>query len=622
MSLITLAAVGKHFGAEEILDDVTFRLERGDHIALIGANGAGKSTLLRIIAGVEEPDSGAVSFAHSVRVAYLPQEPRFDEHQTLYEIILEVFAESIAAQERLRALEHEMGSGQANDDHIEEYGRQQATVEHTGYDYRERIERVLIGLGLEREHWYAPVETLSGGQRTRANLARTLLQEADVLLLDEPTNHLDIAAVEWLESYLRDLPRAFLIVAHDRYLLDRVTRRTLELSFRRVTEYDAPYSRYLELKTERQERNLLEYEAQQRHITKTEDFIRRYGAGQRSKEARGRQKRLDRLDRVERPQIEDNVHLALNKAQRSGDIVLETHDLQAGYPENPLVRLPARLVLRRGDRVALIGPNGAGKTTLLRTLMGSLPALHGGSRWGARTSVGYYSQTLGQLDTRRTILQEIQTVRPMSEEEARGFMGRFLFSGDDVFKSIGVLSGGEKSRVALARLILEEPNVLVLDEPTNHLDIASRDALQAVLAGFKGTLLFVSHDRYLIDALTEELWVIEDGALTRYAGNYSAYASGRAKLLDAKLDTVQRPGDPGGPETRVRRLEAEAAALAARLTAAGATTTVGNLAEMSDRYTQVMTDLQEAQAQWVDLVRAQLRSFSDSRDRSAAAKPL
>jgi ATP-binding cassette subfamily F protein 3 len=612
VSLITLSGVAKRFGAEMVLDDISLRIERGDHVGLVGSNGAGKSTLLRIIAGEEEPDAGTVSRARGLRVSYLPQEPEFVETDTLYEVMLDVFKPVIEAQERIRSLEAEMTGGGDGDALIEEYGRLQAMVEHAGYDYRAQIERVLTGLGLPPETWYTSVANLSGGQRTRANLGRTLLQDADVLLLDEPTNHLDIPAVEWLETYLRDLKRAFVIVAHDRYLLDRVTRRTVELSQRHVTSYDVPYVRYLELRAERMKRRTQEYEAQQEHIAKTEDFIRRYGAGQRYKEARGRQRRLDRLERIERPQDEAPIHLALKGPTRSGDIVLELRHLVVGYPGKPLIRLPEEVTLRLADHVALVGPNGSGKTTLLRTLVDAIPPLAGSLRWGAKTSIGYYSQTLGQLDARRTVLEEIQRTKPLGEEDARNYLGQFLFTADDVFKPISVLSGGEKSRVALAKLILQESNVLVLDEPTNHLDLSSREALQRVLSEFTGTLLFVSHDRYLIDRLAAELWVVNDGAMMRYAGTYSEYAAGQARPLDAEVrrGAIPTDGAASSPEARFQKLESEAVALTTRLAETSATTSIGQLTELTERYAELLAGMGEAEDEWLQSIRKQLHASS------------
>lgn len=611
MSLVTLSNVDKFYGAEQILEAVSFSVERGDHIALVGSNGAGKSTLLRIMAGLEEPDSGTVGRARNARIVYLPQEPDFQGEDTLYEAMLEPFRDVVDAQERLRVIEQEMAADGQSPGLLEEYGRLQSVIEHGGYDYREQIERMLTGLELDPTTWHTLVNRLSGGQRTRANLARTLLRDADLLLLDEPSNHLDIAALEWLESYLRDLRRAFVIVAHDRYLLDHVTRRTLELSFRHVSEYPAPYSRYLALRAERMERQRAQYAAQQEEIVRTEEFIRRYGAGQRHKEARGRQKRLDRLERVERPREEESVHLRLNRARRTGDVVLTLEDLVAGYREKPLVQLPEEVVVRRGAKIAMIGPNGTGKTTLLKTLIGNLPALRGSARWGANVSIGYYAQAPVHLDDNRSVLEEIRRARPMSEEEARTYLGRFLFSEDDVYKTVRVLSGGERSRVALAQLILEEPNVLVLDEPTNHLDIASREALQEVFAGFLGTLLMVSHDRYLIDAIAGELWVVGDGRLIRYSGNYSAFAGGSAKRLDRDgAGTDRRREQVSSPEDRLRGLEEEAESLADRLSQTSRTMSLGQLSEMVERYSEVLAEIDEADAVWRKAIGNELRGFS------------
>jgi ATP-binding cassette subfamily F protein 3 len=574
----------------------------------VGVNGAGKSTILRMIAGLEEPDGGSLSLTRNTRIAYLPQDPDFGTAETLYDAMLQMFQDVIEAQERLRVLERQL-SDRPSSAVMDEYGELQARVEHAGYDYRERIERVLLGLELDRDLWHVPIENLSGGQRTRANLARTLLQDADLLLLDEPTNHLDIPAVEWLESYLRDLKRTFVIVAHDRYLLDRVTNRTIEVTFGRTDEYDAPYSRYLRLKAERMERQRAEYEAQQEHIARTEEFIRRYGAGQRSKEARGRQKQLNRLERVERPEDEARVHLRLEPARRSGDLVLEARHLVAGYPGNALVSLPEEVVVRRRERVAVVGPNGAGKTTFLRTLIGELPPLAGTIRWGSNTTLGYYSQSLERLDESRTVLEEIQQARPVGEEEGRGYLGRFLFSGDDVFKTVRVLSGGERSRVALARLILEAPNVLILDEPTNHLDIASRDALQSVLSDFGGTVMFVSHDRYLIDSLAQQLWVISGGILTRYSGTYSQYAAGSASPLDR--EPVRKQVEPVRTGARkLPDLEEEVETLASRLSDIGSLGPPAQISELMDRYQAVQQSLQSAQDQWIDDIEEVLRSSS------------
>jgi ATP-binding cassette subfamily F protein 3 len=548
MSIVNVVQLGKSFGAERVFANVSFQIEEHDRIGLVGPNGAGKSTLLNILAGREEPDEGSVAIARTTRVGYLTQHIDFQPQNTLREEMLTVFSQLRAWEQELAALAQAMGTPEALSDAalheqlLARYDDLQARYEHAGgYTYENRVAQVLDGLGFTREEQDAPVMQLSGGQQTRAALGKLLLQEPDLLLLDEPTNHLDLAALEWLEGYLLSWKGAMMVVAHDRYFLDRVVARTIELAFGRIEEYPGNYTKYLHLREERMERRLREYEAQQAHIAHTEEFIRRYKAGQRSREARGRQKLLDRLERVERPQDFPEMHFALRPVADSGLIVIETHKLVAGYSaaargENGQKEPPVALVqagdlqLLRGDRVGLIGPNGAGKTTLLRTLIGELPPAGGQVLQGHNVRIGYYAQTLDGLALDRTILDEIRQVSTLSEEGARSFLGRFLFSGEDVFKPIRALSGGERSRVALAKLALQGPNLLVLDEPTNHLDLQSRQFLEEVLSEFEGTLLFVSHDRYFIDSLATKVWVIEDGVLVPYLGNYSEYRAHRQRI--------------------------------------------------------------------------------------------
>jgi ATP-binding cassette subfamily F protein 3 len=610
MPILTVTGVTQYFGAERILDDVSFAIERGEHVGLVGSNGAGKSTLLRVIAGTLQPDAGSVSRARGVRVAYLPQEPEFEGTTPLFDVMLDVFKEAVEAQELLHLIEADLAEGRNDPATMEEYGELQAMVERAGYDHRARIERVLTGLELPADLWDVPVSQLSGGQRTRANLGRTLLQEVDLLLLDEPTNHLDIPAVEWLQSYLAEQARAFIVVAHDRYLLDAVTQRTLELSNGKVTSYDAPYVRYLELRRERARRMQLEYDAQQAHIARTEEFIRRYGAGQRYKEARGRQKQLDRLERLERPAEESTGDLKLRGPRRTGDIVLQMRDLAVGYGTTPLFRLGHEVIVRRGEHVALIGANGTGKTTLLRTLVGEVQPVAGSFHWGAGTTLGYFAQSAQGLDEGLTVIDQIRRTAPLDEEAARSFLGRFLFTGDDAFKPISALSGGERSRVALAKLILEEPNVLLLDEPTNHLDIASREALQSVLAQFPGTILFVSHDRYLIDSLASQLWVVRDGAVRRYAGTYSAFSTGTAVALETQERAPAESSDGGGepPGERVVHLDERAQAISRRLADTAATASIQQLNDLTEEYAAIVQQLGMTEEAWLQTIRRQLRA--------------
>lgn len=545
MPIVSVIQIGKSFGAERIFAGVSFQIDEHDRIGLVGPNGAGKSTLLNILAGREEPDEGTVAVARNTRIGYLSQIVDFQPQNTLREEMLTVFSEIQSWERELNELAHELATPAAQEDTelhqqlLERYADLQSHFEHAGgYTYENRVEQVLDGLGFSREQQASPVMQLSGGQQTRAALGKLLLQEPDLLLLDEPTNHLDLAALEWLETYLTNWKGAMVVVAHDRYFLDKVVSRTIEMAFGRIEEYPGNYTKYLSLREERMERRMREYEAQQAHIAHTEDFIRRYKAGQRSREARGRQKLLDRLERVERPQDFPEMHFEFSPVVDSGLVVISTQKLVVGYPgnaqkgvESTVLLQVADLELLRGDRVGLIGPNGAGKTTLLRTIISELPSLSGNVTLGHNVRIGYYSQTHTGLNPERIILDEIRQVSALSEEGARSFLGRFLFSGDDVFKPIGALSGGERSRVALAKLTLQGSNFLVLDEPTNHLDLQSRQFLEEVLGEFEGTLLFVSHDRYFIDSLATRVWAIEEGVLIPYLGNYTEYRTRKRRIV-------------------------------------------------------------------------------------------
>jgi len=572
--------VGKSFGAERIFAGVSFQIDEHDRIGLVGPNGAGKSTLLNLLAGREEPDEGIIATARNLRIGYLTQTVDFQPQHTLREEMLTVFAEVRDWEHELNELAVELAATADSILHkqlLQRYDDLQTRFEHAdGYTYENRVAQVLDGLGFTREQQEAPVMNLSGGQQTRAALGKLLLQEPDLLLLDEPTNHLDLAALEWLETYLASWRHALVVVAHDRYFLDRVVSRTIEMAFGRIEEYPGNYTRYIQLREERMERRLREYEAQQEHIARTEEFIRRYKAGQRSREARGRQKLLNRLERVERPQDFPEMHFEFSPVIDSGQVVLSTQKLSVGYGvEQNQATAPTVLVhvadleLLRGDRAGLVGPNGSGKTTLLRTIIGELPPLSGHVYPGHNVRIGYYSQTHSRLDTQRTILDEIRHVSTLSEEGARTFLGRFLFTGDDVFKPIAALSGGERSRVALALLTLQGSNCLVLDEPTNHLDLQSRQFLEEVLSEFEGTLLFVSHDRYFIDRLATKLWVIEDGVLIPYLGNYTDYRTRKRPIVldvpspvngngkSAPSTTTKRPASSAG--TRVSSKKGEKA---------------------------------------------------------------
>jgi ATP-binding cassette subfamily F protein 3 len=563
--ILTVADLAKAYGAEQIFEGVSFQLVEREHVALVGVNGAGKSTVLRIIAGIEHPTGGTVAPLKGLRITYLPQEASFTSDKTLREEARLAFAPVLEMAGRMREIEALMATEVADLEALmDEYARLQTRFETGGgYDIEHRTDEVLTGLGFSVEQFDQPVSQLSGGQKTRVALAKALLADPDLLLLDEPTNHLDLGMLDWLEGFLASWNGACLIVSHDRYFLDRVTTRTMDLSFGRLEDYPAPYGRYLDLRAERRERWRKEYEEQQEYIARQEEFIRKYGAGQRYREARGRQKKLDRLERIPRPQEHDRLAIRIGAAVRSGRMVLSTTTMSVGYEDRDtgrpteLLRTP-ELEIERGDRIGLLGPNGSGKTTLLKTLMGSLPALQGDYYLGTNVQPGYYAQSHEQLRGRGegTPLSVILDTQPMTEEAARTYLGRFLFTGDDVYKLVASLSGGERSRLALAVLLLERANFLVLDEPTNHLDINARESLEGLLTGFDGTILFVSHDRFFMDKVATKLWVVEDGTIRTFLGNYTDYHRGMEASASQQspehepVETVPAPA-PNGDDPAV-----------------------------------------------------------------------
>jgi ATP-binding cassette subfamily F protein 3 len=572
MSLAIVTDLAKSYGADLIFSGASFRIERDDRIGLVGPNGAGKSTLLLLLAGQLTPDGGSVSLASGVRVGYLPQDSDFRPERSLEDEMRAVFGQVHAWEAELEQLAAHLGDQELLEDPdryaatLARYAELQSRFEHAeGYTTEQRVRQVLDGLGFSREQQAAPAAQLSGGQRTRAALGRLLLQQPDLMLLDEPTNHLDLDALEWLEDYLATWQGAVLVVSHDRYFLDRVTARTIEVADARVTVYPGNYTKYMALRAERLERWAKDYAEQQEYIARTEEFVRRYKAGQRSKEARGRQTLLDRLERIERPPADAALHFSIKATIQSGEIVLRTDGLEVGFPpradsaadgaESGLrVRLPD-VEVRRGERIGLIGPNGAGKTTVLRTLVGQVEPLAGRFSLGHNVQLGYYAQAHEGLRGSGTILSEIQRASHLSEEGARTFLGRFLFFGDDVFKPTSALSGGERSRVALAKLTLQGANVLVLDEPTNHLDLPARQVLERLLRSYDGTLLFVSHDRYFVDALATRIWTLADGAIQDFEGSYARYRArdARGQAARGAAPAAQSAGAANGRGAGTKR---------------------------------------------------------------------
>lgn len=561
-TVLTVNDLAKSFGPDEIFRNISFQVADREHVALVGVNGAGKSTLLRIIAGIDTASAGEIAIARGARISVLAQEPRYETKRTVRQEAQLAFDEALTAMKRMRELEAAMqaANGDTLNQLFAEYERLSLHFEVSGgFDVEHRTDEVLMGLGFTIEQMDEPVQTLSGGQKTRVALAKALLADPDLLLLDEPTNHLDLGMLEWLEAFLSSWRGAFLVVSHDRYFLDRVTNRTLDLSFGRVEDYPAPYARFLKLREERLARQQQEYTEQQELISRTEEFIRRYKAGQRSREAKGRQTRLDRLERIDRPQEHAGLTLRVQPTIRSGREVVTAAALRVGYTsvgdERVLLSAP-ELRVERGDRVAIMGPNGSGKSTLLRSIVGELPPLSGRVGFGTNVKVGYYAQGHEGLPTEGSPLSILVSTRPMSEEAARTYLARFLFRGEEVHRPISALSGGERSRLALACLLIEGANLLILDEPTNHLDIQARETLEEMLTAYDGTVIFVSHDRYFIDRVATKVWDAADGKLTSYLGNFSDAARQKARA-NAPEVAVEKPGpiasDPARDESSPAR---------------------------------------------------------------------
>ena len=577
MSLINASSLSKSFGAEDLFAGVTFSVAKGARLALVGPNGIGKTTLLRILIGQEEPSGGTITRAKNLRVGYLSQEADFELQGVLWDVCLEPFADLIRMQKEVERLEDEMSDPIKREQALVRYGSVQHEFERRGgYVYQVRIKQVLTGLGFDEPDFHMSLDHLSGGQRTRAHLARLLLSNPDLLLLDEPTNHLDIKAVEWLEGYLTQWEGAAVIVSHDRYFLDHACNALLEMAISGSEYYRGNYTTYLNEREIRWNHRFEVFESEKEKLLKELDYIKKNISGQNTLQAKGRLKRLTRavqaveqvgmdavvnsnwsqldvetttssfsVEEAERrvralrpPQRHlPDLHLHLRSTQRSGDLVIRTKDLQVGYPaenglpEKLLFRTPD-IELRRTDCAALIGPNGAGKSTFLKTILGSLAPLAGEVILGASLHVGYFAQAHEGLDAEKTVLDEILEASPgMLPFQGREYLGKYLFSGDDAFKKVSMLSGGERGRLALAKLALEDTNLLLLDEPTNHLDIPSQEVLQSVLDSYKGTILLVTHDRYLVDALATQIWEIDpdESHLTVFNGTYSQMKEEREK---------------------------------------------------------------------------------------------
>jgi ATP-binding cassette subfamily F protein 3 len=547
MLLLSCTHLARGFDEGPLFTDIGFELQGGDRVGLVGPNGVGKTTLLRLLAGLDQPDDGTVRLHAGARVALLQQQPLFQPGRTLFDEARTALDELVAAHDDMVHTAEALARTTDEAEHkalAARYDRLNELLRHhDAYNVDHRVEHVLDGLGFQASDYDRSVDTFSGGQQSRLMLAKLLLAAPDVMLLDEPSNHLDIDATRWLEDYLVKQPEAMLIVSHDRYFLDRVVTKVFELHAGRITSYPGNYQAYVRLRQERYEVELKAWEAQQEYVTKQEDYNRRVHYGQLHKQAQSRQKLLDRLERVERPTQVEVPRMHFGEVRRSGDVVLQVEDLSKAY-DRPLFS-GLSLTLERGRRLGIMGPNGSGKTTLLRILLGDERPDTGTVQRGAQVEFGYYDQHLKSLPEEKPVIRAIwpESDPDATEQGMRNLLGRFGLVGEQVYQRVGDLSGGECSRAALARLVAQGVNVLVLDEPTNHLDLWACDALEQALLEFEGTVIVVSHDRYFLNHVVDQLIVLEgDGRSQLIHGNYDTYVMMRAQQEAAKSEKAKSDG--------------------------------------------------------------------------------
>ena len=554
MERIRMIGLGKSFGVRQVFSNVSFEIKEGDRIALVGPNGAGKSTLLKCILGIEELDEGQVVMSPVASIGYLQQDVNLGD-ASLAEEIETAWEDVHALENKLQELTAYLETHEASESDLQRLDYLQNRLEWLGgYDYEQKTKRIVYGLGFTDEDLYKPANAFSGGQKTRINLAKALVRSPDFLFLDEPTNHLDMEMLEWLEGYLSSYRGGILIVSHDRYFMDRIVTGVVELEHHKATTYRGNYSRYVAQREECLKADTIAYEKQQEYIKKTEEYIDKYRAGIKSKMARGRQSQLNRLERLEAPETSHSLEFKFPPAAMSADKVLVLDHVSIGYKTDEPIIDDVSIVVRRGESVALIGPNGAGKSTMVKAIVGELFPTEGHIDIGNRVQVGYFSQEHEELHDRWQVVDEIINNYNFTEEKARNVLGSFLFKGDDVFKLVGDLSGGERARLALLKLFLQGDNFLILDEPTNHLDVPTREIVERALQQFGGTCFIISHDRYFLDQVSTRTLVLENKGITEYLGNYSYYKEKLKEQNDiaALTEHVEEvPKDKAKTETKV-----------------------------------------------------------------------
>jgi ATP-binding cassette subfamily F protein 3 len=563
MPLVSAVQLAKSYAGVPVLTAASCALEPGEKVGLVGRNGTGKTTLLRLLAGLETPDGGEVVFSPGATAGYLPQIPAVDETRTLWEEAASAFVGAREAEARLRETEANLARPEVHNDEtrlaaaLDEYGRLREVFERGGgFTYEADVRRTLAGLGFGEDQWQRPLATMSGGQRARAALTRLLLTAPDLLLLDEPTNHLDLDALEWLQAFLQGFRGGVLIVSHDRYLLDAVTARTLDLEAGRVEDYPGGYTVYVAERDARRARQQELFERQREEIAALEEYIRRNRAGQKARQAKSREKRLAKIARIEAPRTVRGPAFRLDAPRRGPQIVVRLRRLGKRYGDVQVLT-GVSLEVRRGEKIGVIGPNGAGKTTLLRIIAGLEPPSAGLAELGPGVRVGYFAQHAEEtLDADLTVLDAVLGDRALSPEQVRRVLGRFLFSGEAVYKRVGDLSGGERRRVVLARLVLDRPDLLLLDEPTTHFDLPSLEALEQALEAFEGAMLVASHDRYLLDRVARRLVIVDAGAVREAQGPYHTYreslsaaAPADGKPAESARPPQAKPTAPDGAST-------------------------------------------------------------------------
>ena len=641
MSILTVSNLGKSFGPDEIFSDITVEIPRGARIALVGPNGAGKTTFLHILIGEQSPTDGSINTMKDLRVGFLPQQPELLGNHSLWDEALGAFDALRQREADLNTLETRMASG--DEDALNEYGPLQEQFEADGgYTYLQTTRSVLEGLGFSEAQFDLPLTRLSGGQKTRAVLARLLLENPHLLALDEPTNHLDIDAIEWLEGYLKTFEGAVLAISHDRYFIDAFASTVWELDYGMLETYRANYTSFIQQREERRERLQKEFEAQRAFIAKEEDYIRRNIEGQNTRQAQGRRKRLERLKRdslIKGPEAEhDAMRVQMQITHRGNEFMITAEGLQVGYPGVPLLEVQ-NIRLERQEIAALIGPNGVGKSTFIKTILGEVAPLEGEATVGNKVEIGYFAQAHERLNPNNTVIDEIIATREMTPAEARHYLARYLFRGDDVFRKIESLSGGERGRVALAKLALGTANLLLLDEPTNHLDIPSQEVLENMLSDYPGTVLLISHDRYLVDAVATQVWAARPpenghttGTVTAFKGSYTEYIQVReaqqvtaqaaeararqeAKAIAAQQASQKQSGRKkhgltpyqlekrlAEVESHIHELEEKLKALTTSLEVESASGNAAKVQELGEAYNQAEADLEAAMSEWELLV--------------------